>query len=274
MDLSVVTTLYRSAPYLREFHARIQAEAEQLADSFEIILVNDDSPDTSRDIALELCAEDDHVLFVDLTKNTGHQIAVMIGIGHTTGEKIVVMDCDLEDQPEWLHLLLAEQRRTNADVVYCVPQSEDKPLPYRLGARLFYALHGWLYPYPGPRNQTMTRLISKRFAAKLVQREQAPLLMDCLCSALPHKQSSIVVERRHKGSTTYGICRKASLFADLLLCTNRRIFRVLLFPYKLLFWRNFVPFSRMIRSVHANQNTSIREKPLRRGGKRTLPHTH
>ena len=61
MDLSIVTTMYYSAPYLKEFYRRICETAEQITHNFEIIFVNDGSPDESLGVALELYQADPRV---------------------------------------------------------------------------------------------------------------------------------------------------------------------------------------------------------------------
>ena len=80
MDLSIVTTLYRTAPYLEEFCARARKAAEEVSDEFEIILVNDGSPDDALQIALELYRRDDRLKIIDLSRNFGHHKAIMTAI--------------------------------------------------------------------------------------------------------------------------------------------------------------------------------------------------
>ena len=85
MDLSVVTTLYRTAPYLEEFCARTLAVAQSLTDDFEIILVNDGSPDDSLEIALSLYRKDRRITIIDLSRNFGHHRAIMTGLAQARG---------------------------------------------------------------------------------------------------------------------------------------------------------------------------------------------
>ncbi len=86
MRLSIVATLYRSAPYLREFHRRTSEAARRFAGGdYEIVLVNDGSPDESLDIALELQARDPHLRIVDLSRNFGHHEAIWTGLRHARG---------------------------------------------------------------------------------------------------------------------------------------------------------------------------------------------
>jgi len=95
MDLSIVTTLYRSAPYLEEFFARSCAVAEKITSSFEIIFVNDGSPDNSLQIALSLYERDGRLRIVDLSRNFGHHKAMMTGLAHARGDMVFLLDSDL-----------------------------------------------------------------------------------------------------------------------------------------------------------------------------------
>lgn len=78
MKLSIVATLYKSAPYIAEFHKRVCAAAETLAgEDYEIILVNDGSPNNSLDLAVQLAALDPRVVVIDLSRNFGHHKAIV-----------------------------------------------------------------------------------------------------------------------------------------------------------------------------------------------------
>ena len=73
MKLSIVATLYQSASYIEEFCGRVSAVARQLVgEDYEIILVNDGSPDNSLEVVVQLTERDRHVVVVDLSRNFGH----------------------------------------------------------------------------------------------------------------------------------------------------------------------------------------------------------
>src|SRR5258708_35620594 len=99
MDLSIVTTLYCSAPHLEEFYTRAREVAEMVSSELEIILVNDGSPDNSLEIALSLHRRDRRVRVIDLSRNFGHHKAMMTGLAHARGELIFLVDSDLEEEP-------------------------------------------------------------------------------------------------------------------------------------------------------------------------------
>jgi putative glycosyltransferase len=118
--LSIVSTLYRSAPYLEEFYQRSVAAAEQLTADFEIVLVNDGSPDESLTMAVALHQRDARIRVVDLSRNFGHHRAMMIGLRHARGARVFLIDCDLEVAPETLLEFDAAFSRGGVDVVFGV----------------------------------------------------------------------------------------------------------------------------------------------------------
>src|SRR5882762_1673606 len=98
--LSIVSTLYRSEPHLEQFHCRVVAVAKQITPDFELVLVDDGSPDESVRVARGLIARDNRVRLVRLSRNFGHYHAIMTGLSHARGELIFLIDSDLEEAQE------------------------------------------------------------------------------------------------------------------------------------------------------------------------------
>lgn len=99
-EVSVVVPCYRCALYLKELHQRLSASLERLGQSLEIILVNDGSPENDWEVIAELCRADPRVVGIELSRNFGQHYAIAAGLQATRGEWVVVMDGDLQDQPE------------------------------------------------------------------------------------------------------------------------------------------------------------------------------
>src|SRR5439155_12044387 len=97
MKLSIVTTLYQSGACLSEFYTRACDAAEKITSDFEIILVNDGSPDASLEIAVSIYQSDERVRVIDLSRNFGHHQAMMTGLRHARGELTFLIDSDLEE---------------------------------------------------------------------------------------------------------------------------------------------------------------------------------
>ena len=120
MDLSIVTSLYDSSSTVLEFYRRMSAAARRVTSQYEIIFVNDGSPDDSLERAVALQRQDPKVVVIDLSRNFGHHKALMTGLMHARGERVFILDSDLEEDPEWL-LTFQELLNQNAcDVVYGV----------------------------------------------------------------------------------------------------------------------------------------------------------
>src|SRR5690606_27126457 len=99
--LSIVTTLYKSAAYIPDFCRRAAAAARTLVGGdFEIILVNDGSPDDSLDIARGLIETYPNLRVIDLSRNFGHHAAIIAGLEFSRGELVFYIDSDLEEDPE------------------------------------------------------------------------------------------------------------------------------------------------------------------------------
>lgn len=98
--LSVVVPVFMGSGFLQELYERTKESATQSFQDFELILVNDASPDNAWPEILALCKEDSRVKGINLSRNFGQHYAITAGIANVTGEWVVVMDCDLQDAPE------------------------------------------------------------------------------------------------------------------------------------------------------------------------------
>lgn len=209
MKLSIVATLYQSAPYIHEFHARAGKVARTFAgDDYEIVLVNDGSPDNSLDLALELTKTDPRVVVVDLSRNFGHHKAMMAGLAQARGECIFLIDSDLEEEPEWLSDFAATMSSESADVVYGVQQSRKGNWLERWSGELYYRLFNFLANIDHPRNIVTARLMTRRYVDALLQFREREMVISCLWVITGFKQCSLKVKKHSASATTYSLSRK------------------------------------------------------------------
>src|SRR5438034_8137613 len=169
MELSIVTTLYRSAPYVRDFYTRASQAASSLTSSYEIVFVNDGSPDDSLERAIEIQRQDPRVRIIDLSRNFGHHKAMMTGLERATGDLAFLIDSDLEEDPAWLRQFRATLADTNADVVYGVQTRRKGNWFERATGYIYYALFNALLEHPLPRNMVTARLMTRRYVDQLVR---------------------------------------------------------------------------------------------------------
>src|SRR5262245_39757111 len=117
MEISIVVPVYKSAPCLPELAQRVRESVGRHTSSYELILVNDGSPDDSWDVIGRLTQEHDFVVGVNLRKNVGQDGALMAGLSVAKGQVIVIMDDDLQHDPADIASLHQEIQK-GFDVVY------------------------------------------------------------------------------------------------------------------------------------------------------------
>jgi undecaprenyl-phosphate 4-deoxy-4-formamido-L-arabinose transferase len=117
MQLSIVVPVYTSAACLPELARRVQEDVGRHFDSYELILVNDDSPDESWEVIVRLAREHKFITGVNLRRNVGQDNAIMAGLNVASGEVIVIMDDDLQHEPSDIPALY-EAIQDGFDVVY------------------------------------------------------------------------------------------------------------------------------------------------------------
>lgn len=210
MDLSIVTTLYCSAPVLEEFYARACAVAERITTSFEIIFVNDGSPDNSLEIALSLYSKDQRLKIVDLSRNFGHHKAMMTGLDHAHGELVFLVDSDLEEEPELLEKLYEELDAKAADVVFGVQQKRKGRLFERVSGALFFRVFNLLSTHTIPANHLTARLMTQKYVAALVQHHEREFVISGLWVLTGFNQIPLLVKKHDSAPSTYSFGRKVS----------------------------------------------------------------
>jgi putative glycosyltransferase len=210
MMLSIVTTLYNSAPYLEEFHQRVCATASQITSDFEIVFVNDGSPDNSLDVALGLYRKDPRVRIVDLSRNFGHHKAMMTGLVHARGDLVFLLDSDLEEEPELLQEFHEELKRAGADVVFGVQEQRKGKLFERLSGSLYFKAFNLFSTQPIPTNHITARLMTRGYVNALVGHQEREFVMSGLWALTGFQQVPLKVRKHYKGKSAYGLRRKIS----------------------------------------------------------------
>ncbi len=211
MKLSIVATLYQSAPYIAEFHQRASAAARELVgESYEIILVNDGSPDNSLELAVQLSVTDSHVVLVDLSRNFGHHKAMMTGLATTRGERVFLLDSDLEEEPEWLLDFTRQLDSAELDVVYGVQSKRKGGFFEKITGNLFYPAFRFLTGISQPNNIVTARLMSRRYVDALLLHQERELNIGGLWILTGFNQSPHIVRKNASSPTTYSLSRKFS----------------------------------------------------------------
>lgn len=143
LKFSVVSPVYGAASSLKELVERIHSSVSQITDNYEIILVEDNSPDDSWQIIKELSRTDSNVVGLSMSRNFGQQNAINAGLDYATGDWVVTLDCDLQDEPERIVDMYSEALK-GYDVVFASRMNRQDSFMKKFFSKLFYSVMSYL----------------------------------------------------------------------------------------------------------------------------------
>ncbi len=222
MKISLVTPLYNSAPHLEELVRRAIATIQEITSDYEIILVNDGSPDACYTIAKQLAEKNNRITLIDLSRNFGQHPALMTGLGAATGDYIFICDSDLEEEPEWIGSFLQHMQQSEADVVFGVQTEKKGSLFYRAARRLFYSSLNLLSGIKFPLNITTARLMSRRYLDAMLQYKERELFAAGVWHMTGFKQVPYPVAKPARSATTYRLGSLVNIFVNAVTAFSTR----------------------------------------------------
>lgn len=214
MKLSIVTTIYNSEATIEEFVRRASEAAAKITDSFEIVIVDDGSPDNALAKAVQLAQADARVKVVELSRNFGHHKALMTGLAHASGECCFLIDSDLEEPPEILSDFWNHLHENSLDVVYGYQEKRSGDLARRLSGFIAYAVFNLLISAKIPANHLTVRLMCRDYVDALLLHREAQTIIGGLWVVTGFRQVGIAIEKKDKGSTSYAFRRRWQMLLD------------------------------------------------------------
>lgn len=263
MKLSIVTTLYHSAPYIHEFHQRASVVARDFAgDDYEIVYVNDGSPDNSLDIVVDLAEQDKHVIAVDLSRNFGHHKAMMAGLENSTGDMVFLIDSDLEEDPAWLTEFDKLLTKENADVVYGTQISRKGGWFERWSGNAFYTFYNWITDIDHPRNIVTSRLMTRHYVDALLQHLEREMVISCLWVITGFKQLNMPVTKITRSETTYSFSGKIKHVINAITSSSEAPLRMIFYIGLMIFstsllYASYLVFNRIFLAHPVDGWTSV-----------------
>ncbi len=217
LRISAVVPCYDEAAGLPDLYQRLSAACRKVAgESFEIILVNDGSKDNTWSVIKQLCETDPAVVGVDLSRNHGHQLALTAGLSMCRGDRILILDADLQDPPELLPEMFSLMDK-GADVVYGKrTQREGEGWFKRFTASLFYRLVNRLTDVEIPEDTGDFRLMSRRALDVLREMPEQHRFIRGMVSWIGFNQVPVHYERlqRVTDTTKYSISKMIRFAID------------------------------------------------------------
>ena len=219
MKLSVVTTLYKSKNFLEIFLKEISSAIETLAiENFELVFVNDGSPDDSVAYLLERKKDISQIKIIDLSRNFGHHYAIQAGLNYASGEYVFLIDNDLETPPSILVDFFNEIKKDNTlDVVYGYQEARKGNFIEKKAGSIFWVLINKLSDTKIPHNILTERLMTKQYVNELLRLQDANLFIGGMFYWVGFNQKGISVKKgQREGASTYSVKRRAELMLQAI----------------------------------------------------------
>lgn len=143
MKLSIISPVYRAETIIPELVKQIKAAVESITLSYEIILIEDCGPDNSWGAIERICAQEQKVKGIKLSRNFGQHYAITAGLKHAKGEWIVVMDCDLQDRPDEIPNLY-QKAQEGYELVFAQRTARQDTFLKKLSSKVFYTIFSYL----------------------------------------------------------------------------------------------------------------------------------
>jgi glycosyltransferase involved in cell wall biosynthesis len=217
--LSVAIPCYNESGGLDELYARVTAVCtKQVGQTYEIVLVNDGSTDTTREQIFRMAETDRHVVAIDLARNYGHQTALSAALEFCRGRRVLVLDADLQDPPELLGEMMAKMDE-GYDVVYGVRQEREGESRFKIAtASAFYRLLHKLSEVEIPLDTGDFRLMSRRAVEHLNAMPERYRFIRGMVSWIGLRQVALPYKRRQRfaGETHYSLKKMILLAIDAM----------------------------------------------------------
>lgn len=236
MKISVVTTLYRSKVFLDEFIAEIQIALNQIQClDYELIFVNDGSPDDSLQHLLERKKEIPQIKVLDLSRNFGHHYAIQVGLEYASADYVFLIDNDLETPPRVLIDFYKEITNDRSlDVVYGYQEIRKGNFVEKCTGSIFWVLINKLSDTKIPHNILTERLMTKQYVETLLRLQDANLFLGGMMYWVGFNQKGLPIKKGlRRGASTYSLKRRAELMLQAITSFSGK-------PLEWLFYFGFI----------------------------------
>lgn len=221
--ISIVIPVYYGQDSLDEMYRRLTISLERITTSYEIILVNDCSPDRSWMIIKSLTEKDNRVKGINLSRNFGQHYAITAGLDYVSGAWIVVMDCDLQDQPEEI-IKLYQKAQDGFDIVFARRAVRKDFFLKRLSSKLFYKIFDYFTDNESDSTIANFSIVSRKVIDEFRRFREQNRSYPLFIKWMGFEVVAIDVEHaeRHEGKSTYTFTKLFKLAMDSIISQSNK----------------------------------------------------
>ena len=229
MKLSIVSPVYRAELVLDELVERIAKSVPSAFNSYEIILVDDFSPDKSWQKIVEISSKNSNVRGFKLSRNFGQHYAITAGLNQVSGDYVVVLDCDLQDQPEEIEKLFNASQK-GFDIVLARRYERKDSLYKKTVSKLFYKTLSYLTGTKQDATVANFGIYSKQVINEVVKLEEKIKYFPTMVKWVGFSTSYVNVEHasRSEGKSNYNLKKLLNLALDIILAYSDKPLRLII----------------------------------------------
>jgi len=225
--ISVVTPIYGCAKNVSILYERLEKSLSKINTNFEIIMINDSSPDNAWNVIKELSKKDTRVKGINLSRNFGQHYAITAGLDYAEGNWIVVMDCDLQDQPEEI-IKLYNKAQEGYDIVFGRRYSRNDSFLKKLGSKVFYRVYDYFTESKIDNTVANFSIISKIVVNELRKLREHNRSYPLFINWLGFKRTNVDIEHaaRVEGKSSYTLKKLLNLGIDSIVSQSNKPLRI------------------------------------------------
>ena len=224
--ISIVSPVYKGERMVAELVRRDVESVRLITEDYEIILVNDASPDNSWSEIVRQCAENSRVKGVNLSRNFGQHYAITAGLHYATGEWVIVMDCDLQDRPEEIPNLYRKAQE-GFDIVFARRAVRKDGIVKKGTSALFYRVFRQLSGIESDKAVANFGIYHKRVIEEFNRMPEQSRFFPSQIRYLGFKDTAIDVEHceRSEGKSSYSLMKRFKLGFDVIVSNSNKPLR-------------------------------------------------
>lgn len=226
--ISIVSPEYKGEKMVHELVERIKKSVSTLTEDFEIILVNDASPDNTWECILKEGEQDNRIKGINLSRNFGQHQAITAGLSFVKGEWVIVMDCDLQDRPEEIPNLY-HKALEGYDIVYAQRIiRQDKGIK-KLSSSIFHKTFNWLSGQKTDKSIANFGVYKRDVIDEFNKMPERARSFGSLINFLGFKVTAMPVQHaeRGEGSSSYTLHKLFKLAFDIIISNSNKPLRMM-----------------------------------------------
>lgn len=218
VHISVVSPVYRSEHLIDRLVSALDEELIKITPNYEIILVEDNSPDDSWSKIVDICKTNPRVKGIKLSRNFGQQNAMQAGLDVSKGDFIVTMDCDLQDRPDQI-IKLYEKAKEGYDIVQARRVGRKDGFLKKLYSKIFYKVLGYLTETEQDDMVANFVLYSRKALEGIETLNDKKRYYPMLIQWVGYNSTKVDIEHaeRAEGSSSYNFNKRITLALDTIL---------------------------------------------------------